>query len=54
MQPPGEAKYAHCLGILPGLPTVALAWGAGGVVEEEAGVDPVDGVDLGTDSVTFP
>ena len=53
---PSDAKYAHCFGIFPGLPTVAFGCGVAGVVEEEedAGVGPVGGFDFGTDSLVLP
>ena len=54
VHPPGDAKYAHCFGIFPGLPTVVFGCGVAGVVEEDAGVGPVGGFDFGTDSLVLP
>ena len=53
VHPPGDA-YAHCFGIFPGLPTVAFGCGVAGVVEKDAGVEPVGGFDFGTDSLALP
>ena len=42
----GEAKYAHVWGFVRLTHCRLRTWGAGGVVEEEAGVEPIDEVRL--------
>ena len=54
VHPPGDAKYAHCFGIFPGLPTPAFGGGVAGLLEEDAGVEPIEGFDFGTDSPVLP
>ena len=54
MHPPGDAKYAHCLGIFPGLLTPAFREGVAGLLEEDAGVEPIEGLDFGTGSPVLP